>query len=33
VLIGWPNRFMMVAYSAWVMVVAWQAIRVREHNS
>jgi hypothetical protein len=33
VLIGWPNRFMMVAYSAWLMVVAWQAIRVREHNS
>ncbi len=32
VLIGWPNRFMMVAYSAWLMVVAWQAIRVREHN-
>jgi hypothetical protein len=33
VLIGWPNRFMMVAYTAWLIVVAWQAIRVREHNS
>jgi hypothetical protein len=26
--IGWPNRLMMVAYSGWLMVVAWQAIRV-----
>ena len=25
VLIGWPNRFMMLAYSAWLMVVAWRA--------
>jgi hypothetical protein len=28
VLIGWPNRFMIVAYSAWLMVVAWRALRV-----
>jgi hypothetical protein len=30
VLVGWPNRFEIVAYSAWLMVVAWQAIRVRD---
>jgi hypothetical protein len=29
VLIGWPNRFMMLAYSAWLMVVARQAIQVQ----
>ena len=28
VLIGWPNRLLVLAYSAWLMVVAWQAIRV-----
>jgi hypothetical protein len=28
VLIGWPNRFMIVAYSAWLMVVAWRAARL-----
>ncbi len=28
VLIGWPNRFMMVAYSAWLMVVAWRALQL-----
>src|SRR5215207_4567441 len=33
VLVGWPNRIEMIAYSVWLMVVAWQAIRVREHNS
>jgi hypothetical protein len=33
VLVGWPNRFEVVAYSVWLIVVAWQAIRVREHNS
>src|SRR5918994_1441263 len=27
--VGWPNRFEIVAYSAWLMVVARQAIRVR----
>jgi hypothetical protein len=33
VLIGLPNRFMMVAYSAWLMVVAWHAARLREQRS
>jgi hypothetical protein len=28
VLIGWPNRFMIVAYSAWLMVVAWRAAQL-----
>jgi uncharacterized protein DUF998 len=32
VLVGWPNRFEVLAYSVWLMTVAWQAIRVREHN-
>lgn len=27
VLIGWPNRLLVLTYSAWLMVVAWQAIR------
>ena len=27
VLIGWPNRFMIAAYSVWVMMVAWQATK------
>jgi hypothetical protein len=26
--IGWPNRLLVLAYSAWLMVAAWQAIRV-----
>jgi uncharacterized protein DUF998 len=26
--IGWPNRLLVLAYCAWLMVVAWQAIRV-----
>jgi hypothetical protein len=30
--IGWPNRFLIVAYSAWVIVVAWQAIRLRRSS-
>jgi hypothetical protein len=25
VLIGWPNRLLMLAYGAWLMVVAWRA--------
>ena len=29
VLIGWPNRVEILAYTAWLMVVARQAIRVR----
>ena len=28
VLVGWPNRIEIVAYSLWVMVVSWQAIRL-----
>jgi hypothetical protein len=33
VLIGWPNRLMMVAYCAWLMTVAWQAIRLGRQQS
>jgi hypothetical protein len=29
VLVGWPNRFEILAYSVWLMVVARQALRVR----
>jgi|SRR5215204_362571 len=32
VLVGWPNRFEVVAYSVWLMVAAWQAIRVRSQR-
>jgi Protein of unknown function (DUF998) len=28
VLIGWPNRFLIVTYCAWLMTVAWSAIRL-----
>jgi hypothetical protein len=27
--IGWPNRLLIAIYAAWVMIVAWQAIRLR----
>jgi hypothetical protein len=30
VLVGWPNRIEIVVYSVWLMVAAWQAIRVRD---
>ena len=33
VLIGWPNRFMIVAYSAWLMVVAWRALQLSGQRS
>ena len=33
VLVGWPNRIEIVAYSVWLMVVAWHAIRVRGQGS
>jgi len=33
VLIGWPNRFMIVAYSAWLMVVTWHAARLSRPRS
>ena len=26
--VGWPNRTEMLAYSAWLMTVAWQAVRL-----
>jgi hypothetical protein len=29
ILIGWPNRLLIAAYSLWVMTVAWQAMRRR----
>jgi hypothetical protein len=28
VLIGWPNRFEIVAYSVWLMTVAWHALKL-----
>lgn len=28
VLVGWPNRIMILAHCAWLMPVAWQAIRI-----
>jgi hypothetical protein len=31
--IGWPNRFMMLAYSVWLMVVAWHAARLGGHGT
>jgi len=31
--IGWPNRLLMLAYSAWLIVAAWQALRVRGQGS
>jgi hypothetical protein len=33
VLIGWPNRFMIVAYSVWLTVVAWRAARLSRQRS
>ena len=32
VLVGWPIRFEVLAYSAWLMVVAWQALRLSRRN-
>jgi hypothetical protein len=32
VLVGWPNRFEILAYSVWLMVVAKQALRVRSQR-
>jgi hypothetical protein len=29
VLIGWPNRFLVVAYCAWLITVAWSADRLQ----
>jgi hypothetical protein len=33
VLVGWPNRIEILAYGVWLMVTAWQAIRVRGQAS
>jgi len=33
VLVGWPNRFEIVAYSIWLMVVAWQAVKLLGQRS
>jgi hypothetical protein len=32
VLVGWPNRLEVLAYSVWVMVVAWQAAQLRKQR-
>lgn len=31
--VGWANRLLVVMYCAWVMTVAWQAIRLRDRTS
>jgi len=31
--VGWANRLLIVVYCAWVMTVAWQAIKVRGQKS
>ena len=33
VLIGWPNRLMIVAYCAWLMVVAWRVAQLTRQRS
>lgn len=33
VLVGWPNRFEILAYSVWLMTVAWQAVKLRRQGS
>jgi hypothetical protein len=33
VLVGWPNRFEIVAYSVWLMTVAWQALKLCRQGS
>jgi hypothetical membrane protein len=32
-LVGWANRLLVLAYCAWVMTVAWQAIKLNVHKS
>jgi hypothetical protein len=32
VLIGWPNRLVMLAYCVWLMTIAWRAIQLRRQN-
>ena len=31
-LVGWTNRFLIVAYCIWVVIVAWPAIKVRRQS-
>jgi Protein of unknown function (DUF998) len=33
VLVGWPNRLEVLAYSVWLMTVAWHAIQLRSQES
>jgi hypothetical protein len=33
VLIGWPNRLVMLAYCVWLMTIAWRAIQLRRQSS
>lgn len=33
VLVGWPNRVEVIAYSVWLMVVAWQALKLCRKGS
>ena len=33
VLIGWPNRFLMLTYCGWLMTVAWHALRLSRRGS
>lgn len=30
--VGWANRFLIVAYCAWVIIVAWQALKLRKQR-
>ncbi|WP_179035104.1 DUF998 domain-containing protein [Paenibacillus sp. URB8-2] len=32
VLIGWPNRLLMAAYCAWLMSVAWHALKLQQRS-
>ncbi|HEV3304599.1 MAG TPA: hypothetical protein VG055_33420, partial [Planctomycetaceae bacterium] len=32
-IIGWTNRFLVAAYCAWVVTVAWQALKLRRSAS
>jgi hypothetical protein len=29
---GWADRFLILAFCAWVLTIAWQAIRIHEHG-
>lgn len=32
-LVGWTNRLLVLAYCAWVIAVAWQAVRIRSEGA